>query len=380
MNAINLGMPAVGKGTFEDHKRQLDICNACRYCAGYCPVWPALERRVDLTQGDVTHLANLCHDCRDCYLACMYTPPHEFGLNPPEMFALERTRTYERFIWPAKRLRGLSGPVAAIVAVVLVGVLIALLSLSTVGITAFGETNGSAYDVIRHDLLLVLVGAPAVYAVVVLATAALRYWRFTHGPISELFHLAAWGPALTQSLTLRHQAGAETDPGCSYDDAVPTLTRRFFHQAVAWGFILTFVSTLSAAVEQYFAGILPPYPLLSVPVIAGVIGGLGQIVGCIGLIRLKLRSERGQTTPVMWRADFAFLWALLVLNATGMLVLGLRFTPAFGAVLVIHLAAVVVAFAVAPYTKFVHFIFRVLAIYKNVLEVRPAGRGRLTRP
>ena len=26
-------------------ERQLDICNACRYCEGYCAVFPALERR-----------------------------------------------------------------------------------------------------------------------------------------------------------------------------------------------------------------------------------------------------------------------------------------------------------------------------------------------
>lgn len=370
MSVVDLGMPPVGDGSFADHKRQLDICNACRYCAGYCPVWPALERRVDLTQNDITHLANLCHDCRDCYLACMYTPPHEYMLNPPAMFALERTRTYERFVWPAGRLRGLSGPVAAVAAVVVVGVLLVLLSLATTGSSAFGgDTDGSAYDVIRHDLLLVLVGAPAVYTVIVLVAAALGYWRFTHGSLGGLLRLRSWGTALGQALTLRYQAGAETDPGCSYQGEAPTLTRRFFHQAVAWGFILTFVSTTSAAVEEYFFHQRPPYPFLSVPVITGSIGGIAQVIGCVGLIRLKLASERGQTTSVMWRADFAFLWALLVLNVTGLLVLGLRSTPVFGAVLVVHLASVIVAFSVAPYTKFVHFVFRILAIYQNVLEV-----------
>ena len=45
-------------------KRQLDICNSCRYCEGYCAVFPALERRIDLTKADMVQLANLCHDCR----------------------------------------------------------------------------------------------------------------------------------------------------------------------------------------------------------------------------------------------------------------------------------------------------------------------------
>ena len=55
--------------------RQLTICNACRYCEGYCAVFPALERRSVLREGDLALLANLCHDCRACYQACMYTPP-----------------------------------------------------------------------------------------------------------------------------------------------------------------------------------------------------------------------------------------------------------------------------------------------------------------
>ena len=71
---------------FAEAERQLNVCNSCRYCAGYCPVWPALELRTAMTQGDITHLSNLCHDCRDCFTACMYTAPHEFDINPPAIF------------------------------------------------------------------------------------------------------------------------------------------------------------------------------------------------------------------------------------------------------------------------------------------------------
>ena len=56
-------------GLFAEADRQLTICNACRYCEGYCAVFPALERRRELTGGDITHLADLCHDCRDCFTA-----------------------------------------------------------------------------------------------------------------------------------------------------------------------------------------------------------------------------------------------------------------------------------------------------------------------
>ena len=72
---------------FAEAERQLTICNACRYCEGYCAVYPALERRNVLDEGDMTHLSNLCHDCRACFYACMYAEPHPFAVNPPAIAA-----------------------------------------------------------------------------------------------------------------------------------------------------------------------------------------------------------------------------------------------------------------------------------------------------
>ena len=86
----------------EEAERQLNICNACRYCEGYCAVFPALERRNLLAESDVTQLANLCHDCRACYDACMYTPPHEFALNIPKILSEARLKSYQRYVWPAR--------------------------------------------------------------------------------------------------------------------------------------------------------------------------------------------------------------------------------------------------------------------------------------
>src|SRR5262249_59091951 len=85
---------------FAEAERQLTICNACRYCEGYCAVFPALELRRELTDGDTVFLAHLCHDCRACYYACMYTPPHEFAVNVPRVFAQVRQATYARYASP----------------------------------------------------------------------------------------------------------------------------------------------------------------------------------------------------------------------------------------------------------------------------------------
>src|SRR5579862_5913750 len=89
-----------GLDLFEEANRQLTICNACRYCEGFCPVFRAIEIRRSFTEDDVRYLANLCHDCRACHQACMYTDPHEFAINIPKVMSEARLESYEHWSWP----------------------------------------------------------------------------------------------------------------------------------------------------------------------------------------------------------------------------------------------------------------------------------------
>ena len=82
-------------------RRQAEVCNACRYCEGYCSVFPALHRERAFSDGDIMQLANLCHNCRGCYYACQYTAPHEFDLNLPKALAEVRQASWEEFAWPS---------------------------------------------------------------------------------------------------------------------------------------------------------------------------------------------------------------------------------------------------------------------------------------
>jgi citrate/tricarballylate utilization protein len=358
---------------FAEGRRQLSVCNACRYCSGYCPVWPALELRTDLTDGDLGYLANLCHDCQDCYTACMYTAPHEFALNPPQVFAGLRDDTYRRYARPRRipgpqrlpgTLRGWRGAVAAVVAA---AVLLAVLSAVATGrlLSAPGNSGGP-YQVVPYALLLVLTGLPALWCVAVFAAGTVRYWRDIHGPLTALASPTAWAAALVQGVQLRHLRGGGAD--CDYPGGVPSPARRRFHLVLGYGFLLCVASTISAAVEQDLLGLGPPYPYLSVPVAAGTLGGAGLIVGGAGLLALKARSDAARSTPGMRAADYAFTAALLVLAASGLLTLAVRDTAAFGPVLAAHLAAVMASFAIAPYTKFAHWPYRLLALYKSNLD------------
>ncbi len=87
-------------------RRAMEVCNACRYCEGFCAVFPAMELRREFATGDLNYLANLCHSCRGCYYACQYAPPHEFGINVPRVLAEVRAESYAQYAWP--------GPLAAL--------------------------------------------------------------------------------------------------------------------------------------------------------------------------------------------------------------------------------------------------------------------------
>src|SRR3984957_19759705 len=78
-------------------RRVMEICNACRYCEGFCAVFPAMEQRRDFLTADLDYLANLCHNCKGCYHACQYGPPHEFGIDVPSALAELRTETYGEY-------------------------------------------------------------------------------------------------------------------------------------------------------------------------------------------------------------------------------------------------------------------------------------------
>jgi citrate/tricarballylate utilization protein len=367
---------------FAEADRQLTICNACRYCEGYCAVFPALERRLDLTDGDITHLADLCHDCRDCYTACMYAPPHEFALNLPAALSAVRRHTYDEYLprvpWPRTR-RG------AMVAAGLAGVAIFAVVTVLIGGGAGadgGAADGSPYRVVAYPALLAAFGLLAAWSVIVMALSAARYWRATHG--RGLASPAVVVAALRQAATLRNLRGGGA--GCSYPGDEPSAARRRLHGLVAWGFAACVASTVAAAISQDFAGDPPPYPVVSAPVLLGMAGGAGLVVGCAGLLALRRAGRRltdgdepPREDPALARRGYALLAALLLLAVSGLLTLALRDTAAFGPVLVAHLAAVAACFAIAPYTKFMHVIYKFLALVHDSAEIPRKIPGRAGR-
>jgi citrate/tricarballylate utilization protein len=116
-------------------------------------------------------------------------------------------------------------------------------------------------------------------------------------------------------------------------------------------------------------GRMPPYPVLSLPVLFGIAGGAGMIVGTTGLLYLKARSDRIPASRAMMASDYAFMVLLDLVAISGMLLLLLRATGVMGSLLAVHLGLVLAFFLTAPYGKFVHWVYRYAALVKNATEI-----------
>ena len=370
----DLQVPTAGNRTllplvFGEAARQLTICNSCRYCEGLCAVFPSLERRTVLGTGDITQIANLCHDCRACFDACMYSEPHEFRLNIPKALSAVRAEDYQRYVWPRRvprLLKGWLGVFSSTILASLVVIFVAVANAGWSGLTVDQAGPHSPYDLIPYVPTLVIILIPAIYAFVVMLAAGRAYWRQVGGAPGGVT-AGAVRRAVWYAATLRYLRGG--GEGCYYpEDDVPSAGRRHLHAMVMYGFALCVLSTTAAAVMQDGFAIEPPYDVLSVPVVAGTLGGLGLVLGCAGLLLLKARSSRVTSFAQMTVKDYGLLVALEFLALSGLLTLFLRHTPAFGVVYLVHLAAVALSFGAAPYSKFVHLLYRFLALVRDNLE------------
>jgi citrate/tricarballylate utilization protein len=355
---------------------QLEVCNACRYCEGYCAVFPALERRRSFSPGDVQYLANLCFDCRACFYACMYAPPHEFGVNIPQALAQVRRESYKQHALPAvaRRIFGEQGR-AATLTILATGVFF-LIAVALTG--DFGRLfglhvgDGAFYRVVPYVLMFVPALVFSIAALGVLVAGVLRFARQTHGRIRDFFSLSALRRAAEDTFVLRYLHGGGAG-GCTYPNERTSMARPIFHQLVMYGFVAALLSTIIAFVQQDVLGWQPPYPLLSWPVILGTLGGVAMIVGSAGLIALKIRSDRAPADGPAIDMDYVFLALLLLVNVSGLLLLALRETIVMGALLVLHLATVFGLFFSIAYGKFAHFLYRYTALVQNQIELARAS-------
>ena len=352
--------------------RVLQICNACRYCEGFCAVFPAMARRLEFdNKADLNYLANLCHNCGACLHACQYAAPHEFGVNVPQAMARVRMETYTNFAWPAAlgslyRNNGLTLALATAGALVLFLVLTILATGHLLNEPQTEPLAGNFYAIFPHDTLAWMFGIVFGYAVIALGIGVRKFWKeIGPGRPSK----EARDEAINNALTLKYLDGGHGE-GCNDEDDRFTLRRRRFHHFTFYGFMLCFAATCVGTVYHFVFGWDAPYAYNSLPVILGTLGGIGLIIGPSGLLWLNLRRAPLHGDPDQKPMDRGFIALLLLTSASGLALLVWRETGAMPLLLAVHLGIVMAFFLTLPYGKFAHGVFRCAALLKWSIEKR----------
>ena len=364
--------PAHRSGPLTEADRLMTVCNSCRYCEGLCAVFPAMEMRRAFPDGDLNYLANLCHGCGACYYDCQFAPPHEFNVNVPKVLAEVRNDSYRSYVWPrwCAGMFDRNGLWISIISALSVAAFIAGFVAYRDPSVLFGVHTGPGafYRLMPHNAMAFLFGVAFLYAIIAIIMSVRLFWRSIAEPLGALDEPLALWDASKDAGQLRYLNGGEV--GCYNEDEYPTDRRRNYHHLTFYGFLLCFASTSVATVYHYFLGRIAPYPWWDLPVVLGTVGGVGMLIGTVGLLAAKLRRDPAMIDEPRLGMDMAFIAILFLTSLTGLLLLVLRETAAMGVLLAVHLGVVFAFFITLPYSKFVHGIYRWVALVRFAKERR----------
>ncbi len=355
--------------------RTTTICNACRYCEGFCAVFPVMELRRTFTDPELKYFANLCHNCRGCYYACQYAPPHEFDLNYPQVMAELRRETYEEFCWPKSLAPALRNNGFYVFVVSMISVLLFLGgSLMANGPEVFFGSHtgeGSFYNIIPYGMMLFLFMVVFLFGLFSLFMGVKKFWKVTEAKPKEMWKLENHVKAIKDAFTLRYLDG--NGEGCNYPDDKFSTIRRKFHHATFYGFLACLVSTSVAFIMDHLLAMPAPYGFFSLPVLFGTGGGIALCIGTGGLMYLKLIMDRRPYDERSVGMDLSFAMLLFMICLTGLLLLVFRSTSVMGILLCVHLGLVLALFFTFATSKFVHIAYRYFALVRNAYELRDAN-------
>jgi len=354
--------------------RQLQICNGCRYCEGFCAVFPAMTRRLEFGKADIHYLANLCHNCGACLHACQYAPPHEFAINVPKAMATVRGQTYADYAWPPAlgklyQRNGLTLSLALAFSLTLF-MLLALQNNGTLWGPVVQNGQQGFYAIFPHNLMVSLFAPVFLWAVLALGMGVSQFWKdVTPATSGAPLSTPAAAEATHDALKLTYLGGGHGD-GCNNEDDAFTLARKRFHHLTFYGFMLCFAATSVATLYHYALGWPAPYDFTSLPKILGTVGGIALTLGTLGLWRLNLARDPQHGDVNQRPMDRGFIALLFLISVTGLALMLSRNTVAMPSLLALHLGLVMALFFTLPYGKFAHGIFRMASLLRFSVEKR----------
>jgi citrate/tricarballylate utilization protein len=227
---------------------------------------------------------------------------------------------------------------------------------------------GAFYKLMPHNAMAALFGAAFLFAMTALAMGVRAFWRNIGEPIGMLMDPPSLWQAMKDAGALRYLDGGGV--GCVNEDERPSDRRKIYHHLTFYGFMLCFAATATGTLYHYLIAREAPYPWWDLPVVLGTLGGLGLLIGPAGLLAEKWKRDPALVDQARTGMDVAFIAMLFMASLTGIALLLWRDTAAMGPLLALHLGVVFSLFITMPYGKFVHGIYRYVALVRYARERR----------
>jgi quinone-modifying oxidoreductase subunit QmoC len=300
----------------------------------------------------------LCHDCADCTARC----PR--GARPSAVMDALRMAVIRRVAFPRFMGSLVGEPQTGLI--VLFAAALLLLTIAILPISKFTVHPLVFAEMFPKDRLEPMFFAVAALVVLALLAGATRFVHALRFAGSRGAILPALLPALLE--ILRHRRFASCDDGPS---------RRLGHLFTFYGFAGLAVMGTTVGVAGMFGLIDTPLPNFHPLKLFANLCALVLTAGVVLLFLSRLANrEKRQGSSF---CDWYFLSLLGGIGFTGILSEALRLAQSqdwMFFIYYVHLSLVLTLFLCTPYSKFVHFLYRTIAMAATWQESKSPGRER----
>ncbi|EAI8392306.1 tricarballylate utilization 4Fe-4S protein TcuB [Campylobacter coli] len=342
---------------YEDANKSCIICNSCRYCEGLCAVFPAMEKKREFSLTDMDYLANLCHQCSECFYDCQYAPPHEFNVSIPKQFAALRQYSYEKYSFP-NFLGSAFGKNAVLTTIVLI--LCLFFGFWSASSYDGENTNGNFFAVVSYEYMVSVFSIVSLLVCIALFGGIIKFYRAIE---IKNVNFKVFVQSIKDAMTLKYLGGYKNE-GCTYPNEKRSNIRKTFHHFTAYGFLFCFIATCLGAIYHHFLNLVAPYDITQLPKIFGILGGIMLCIGSLGLFVLKCIADKNIIDEQSVSMDYTFIFMLFLVSFTGILLMFLKHSFFLSYALWFHLSCVLAFFIMMPYSKFIHMFYRFIALLK----------------
>jgi quinone-modifying oxidoreductase subunit QmoC len=295
----------------------------------------------------------LCHRCNDCTAYC----PRD--AKPGDVLAAVRSYAIMSYALPGFLRKAFSSPVYLLPMLALPALLL-FAFLGIAGDLTFPKGAIVENHMIPNPDAYIGMAVIVAFVAVVAAVGGFRFWKgineFETDPAPASNPPNSWLKSFASAIfdILLHG---------DFSKCQANKTNRYTHLAIFYGFILLLLAAFLGAV-YHLSGIESPYPLTSPIKIAGNLGSLLLLAGCVLAIYRRFStnsSNRSKTTYFDW--FLILLLSFVAISGIATEVVRMAELPtATYSVYLVHLWLLFALLIYAPFSKGAHLIYRTLAM------------------